>query len=155
MRLRGAITTGKKKCKILREIRKHIAEDNGIIYLSKDCGSDSFYCDGHCAITQAEEKYLENEINDKASKGQRIRIGLKSLMKYTSTFKQPPIDLCGLDMAVRTYYCLKRSGIESLNELSDYTEDEIRNIPNLGNKSFKEIENIMAALNIEFKKDER
>ena len=147
--------TGKKKCKILREIRKQLAEDNGITYLSKDCGSDSFYCDGHCAITQAEEKYLENEINDKASKGQRIRIGLKSLMKDNKAFKQTPIDLCGLDMAVRTYNCLKRAGIESLNELSEYTEDEIRNIPNLGNKSFKEIKNIMVALNIEFKKEER
>ena len=93
--------TGKKKCKILREIRKQIAEDNDITYLSKDCGSDSFYCDGHCAITEAEEKYLENEINDKASKGQRIRIALKSLMKDNKAFKQSPIDLCGLDMAVR------------------------------------------------------
>lgn len=147
--------TGKKKCKILREIRKQIAEDNYITYLSKDCGSDSFYCDGHCAITQAEERYLENEINDKASKGQHIRIGLKSLMKDNNAFKQTPIDLCDLDMAVRTYNCLKRAGIESLNELSDYTEDEIRNIPGLGNKSFKEIKNIMVALNIEFKKDER
>lgn len=143
--------TGRKKCKILREIRKQLAEDNGIIYLSKDCGSDSFYCDGHCIITEAEERYLENEINDKASKGQYIRIGLKSLMKDTSTFKQSPIDLCGLDMAVRTYNCLKRAGIESLNELSDYTEDEIRSMPKLGNKSFKEIRNIMIALNLEFK----
>lgn len=146
--------TGKKKCKILREIRKQIAEDNDITYLSKDCGSDSFYCDGHCAITQAEERYLENEINDKASKGQHIRIGLKSLMKDNNAFKQTPIDLCDLDMAVRTYNCLKRAGIESLDELSDYTEDEIRNIPKLGNKSFKEIRNIMIALNLEFKKQE-
>ena len=44
-----------------------------------------------------------------------------------------------LDLTVRSYNCLKRAGIENVDELTQRTEDEMLRIRNLGKKSFKEI----------------
>jgi DNA-directed RNA polymerase subunit alpha len=49
------------------------------------------------------------------------------------------IKIDDLDFSVRTYNCLKRQGIESLDELKNYTEDELMNIRNFGQKSFDEV----------------
>ena len=42
-----------------------------------------------------------------------------------------------LDLTVRSYNCLKRAGIENVDELTQRTEDEMLRIRNLGKKSFK------------------
>lgn len=44
-----------------------------------------------------------------------------------------------LDFSVRTYNCLKRQGIETLDELRNYTEEELMNIRNFGQKSYDEV----------------
>ena len=44
-----------------------------------------------------------------------------------------------LDFSVRAYNCLKRAGIETLNDLSKKTESEMLKIRNLGQKSLKEV----------------
>ena len=65
--------TGKQKCELLRKIREEIAEQNDIVYLSKDCGHKVCRT-GTCPICEAEVKYLENELNDKAQRGERINL---------------------------------------------------------------------------------
>ena len=65
--------TGKQKCELLRKIREEIAEENNIVYLSKDCGHK--VCrSGTCPICEAEAKYLENELNEKAERGERLNL---------------------------------------------------------------------------------
>jgi len=44
-----------------------------------------------------------------------------------------------LDFSVRTYNCLKRQGIETLDELRNYTPEELMNIRNFGSKSYDEV----------------
>ena len=44
-----------------------------------------------------------------------------------------------LDLSVRSYNCLKRAGIQTIQQLTDKTKSEIEKIRNLGKKSFKEI----------------
>lgn len=65
--------TGKEKCELLKEIRKEIARINNIIYLSAKCDS-KHCCNGTCPICDAEIKYLENELNEKATRGERITL---------------------------------------------------------------------------------
>lgn len=65
--------TGKQKCELLRKIREEIAEKNDIVYLSKDCGHKVCRT-GTCPICEAEVKYLENELNEKAQRGERIEL---------------------------------------------------------------------------------
>lgn len=44
-----------------------------------------------------------------------------------------------LDFSVRTYNCLKRAGVENLNDLTTLPIRSIANIKNLGKKSLREI----------------
>ena len=44
-----------------------------------------------------------------------------------------------LDLSVRSYNCLKRAGIQTVEELTQKTEDEMMRVRNLGKKSLKEV----------------
>ena len=44
-----------------------------------------------------------------------------------------------LELSVRAYNCLKRKGINSIDELTKYTKDEICEIKNFGKKSAQEV----------------
>lgn len=44
-----------------------------------------------------------------------------------------------LDLSVRSYNCLKRAGIQTVDELTQKTEEEMMRVRNLGKKSFKEV----------------
>lgn len=44
-----------------------------------------------------------------------------------------------LDLSVRSYNCLKRAGINSVQELCQRTEDEMMKVRNLGRKSLEEV----------------
>lgn len=56
-----------------------------------------------------------------------------------------------LDLTQRSLNCLKRAGIETLRDLVSRSEDEIQEIRNLGRKSFREIKERVANLNLGFK----
>ena len=49
------------------------------------------------------------------------------------------IKIDDLDFSNRTYNCLKRQGIETLEELAGYNEEELMNIRNFGQKSLDEV----------------
>ena len=55
-----------------------------------------------------------------------------------------------LDLTVRSYNCLKRAGIENVDELTQRTVDEMLRIRNLGKKSFKEIKEKLQAIGKSF-----
>ena len=59
-----------------------------------------------------------------------------------------------LDLSVRSYNCLKKEGILSVEELTDKTELEIQRIKNLGKKSYKEIIQKIKDLGLEFKEED-
>ena len=50
-----------------------------------------------------------------------------------------PISITSLDLSVRSYNCLKRAQIETLDDLSKLTKKELSNIKNLGARSINEI----------------
>lgn len=56
-----------------------------------------------------------------------------------------------LDLTVRSYNCLKRAGISTVEELTQKTEDEMAHVRNLGKKSLKEVKEKLAELNLSFK----
>ena len=61
------------------------------------------------------------------------------------------IKIDDLDFSVRTYNCLKRQGVETLDELRNYTEDEMMNIRNFGQKSFDEVKEKLAEYGLELR----
>jgi len=60
--------TGREKCELLKTVRKKIAEENGIIYLSSECTYRG-KCRGYCEKCDAEARYLESELKRLANTG--------------------------------------------------------------------------------------
>jgi DNA-directed RNA polymerase subunit alpha len=51
-----------------------------------------------------------------------------------------------LDLSVRSYNCLKRAGINSVEELTTKSEDDMMKVRNLGKKSLEEVQKKLAEL---------
>lgn len=51
-----------------------------------------------------------------------------------------------LDLSVRSYNCLKRAGINSVDELTHKSEEDMMKVRNLGKKSLEEVEHKLAEL---------
>lgn len=59
-----------------------------------------------------------------------------------------------LDLSVRSYNCLKRAGINTVEELIKRNEEEMMKVRNLGRKSLEEVEQKLAALGLSLRLDD-
>lgn len=59
-----------------------------------------------------------------------------------------------LDLSVRSYNCLKRAGINTVEELTRKTEDDMMKVRNLGKKSLEEVKAKLANLGLSLKPQE-
>lgn len=59
-----------------------------------------------------------------------------------------------LDLTVRSYNCLKRAGISTVDELTQKSEEEMSRVRNLGKKSLKEVKEKLLALGLSFKSND-
>jgi DNA-directed RNA polymerase subunit alpha len=59
-----------------------------------------------------------------------------------------------LDLSVRSYNCLKRAGINTVQELTQKTEEEMMKVRNLGRKSLEEVQQKLEALNLNLRQNE-
>lgn len=70
--------TGKEKCKLLKAIRREIAETNGIVYLTSECTFEG-ECKGTCPKCDAEIRYLDSEISRLIASGKSVSLAGLSL----------------------------------------------------------------------------
>lgn len=59
-----------------------------------------------------------------------------------------------LDLSVRSYNCLKRAGINTVEELVQRDEDEMMKVRNLGRKSLEEVQQKLAQLGLSLRTNE-
>lgn len=59
-----------------------------------------------------------------------------------------------LDLSVRSYNCLKRAGINTVEELTEKTEEDMMKVRNLGKKSLEEVEQKLESLGLSLKESE-
>ena len=59
-----------------------------------------------------------------------------------------------LDLSVRSYNCLKRTGINTVQELTQKTEEDMMKVRNLGRKSLAEVKEKLAELGLSLRKEE-
>ncbi len=59
-----------------------------------------------------------------------------------------------LDMSVRSFNCLKRAGIDTVEDLVNKTEEEMMKVRNLGKKSLDEVVSRLRALGLDLKREE-
>lgn len=64
--------TGKEKCEFLREIRKNMAEANGILYESRECNFEG-ECSGTCPFCEKEAADLLAALKEKERQGIEIK----------------------------------------------------------------------------------
>ncbi|MCF6465290.1 DNA-directed RNA polymerase subunit alpha [Clostridium sp. Cult2] len=57
-----------------------------------------------------------------------------------------------LDLSVRSYNCLKRAGINTVDELTQKTEEDLMKVRNLGKKSLEEIQEKLGELELSLRK---
>lgn len=86
------------------------------------------------------------ELNDMA-----INMDVMSEATKESGNKVLDMTIEELDLSVRSYNCLKRAGIQTVQELAQKTEDEMIKVRNLGKKSLKEVKEKLNELGLSFK----
>ncbi|MBU9720196.1 MULTISPECIES: DNA-directed RNA polymerase subunit alpha [Bacillaceae] len=59
-----------------------------------------------------------------------------------------------LDLSVRSYNCLKRAGINTVQELTQKTEEDMMKVRNLGRKSLEEVQEKLGELGLGLRKEE-
>ena len=62
---------GKSKCKILKDIRKQIAQDNDIAFVTSECKYQGD-CTGTCPKCEAEVFFLEQELEKRRKTGKKV-----------------------------------------------------------------------------------
>lgn len=166
--------TGKEKCKLLRQIRKEIAEANGIEYIVTDCTYEGDDCRGTCPKCDSEIAYLDAELNKKIIEGELVTLAGLSLDTFDfgiSTVQYPSDEIDDgfdivegdmkegqlnemtieeLELSVRSFNCLKRVGINTVTELVSKTREDMMRVRNLGRKGLEEVENKLISLGLSF-----
>ena len=59
-----------------------------------------------------------------------------------------------LDLSVRSFNCLKRAGINTVEDLISKTQDEMMKVRNLGRKSLEEVINKLAMMGLSLSNEE-
>lgn len=76
---------GKSKCRILKDIRRQIAEDNDIAYITSECTFQG-ECSGTCPKCEAELQYLEKELQKRQAAGKAIAVaGIAATLLLNAT----------------------------------------------------------------------
>ena len=66
-------TNGKNICATLKQVRKCVAEANGIVYDPKECHFEGD-CNGTCPACEAEVRYLEHQLNLLRTAGKAVTV---------------------------------------------------------------------------------
>lgn len=88
---------------------------------------------------------LSNDIND-----------IEVMVEKSDSKKDKALEMSveELDLSVRSYNCLKRAGINTVQELIEKTDSEMMKVRNLGKKSLDEVKKKLAELNLSLREDD-
>ncbi len=80
---------GKSKCKLLKEIRKQIAAENDIAYVTSECKHQGD-CTGTCPKCEAEVRYLEQQLSLRRKAGKAVAVaGVAAALMVTASGCKP------------------------------------------------------------------
>ena len=127
-------------------------------------------------ITDFDKLLLEVETNGTITAKEAISFGAKILNEHLNLFvdlsdeakkaeimiereetkKEKVLEMTieELDMSVRSFNCLKRAGIDTVEDLTNRTEEDMIKVRNLGKKSLEEVIQKLHSLGLDLKKDE-
>ena len=78
------------------------------------------------------------------------------MVEREETIKEKVLEMTidELDLSVRSFNCLKRAGIDTVEDLTNRTEADMIKVRNLGKKSLDEVIQKLRSLNLDLKKEE-
>ena len=78
------------------------------------------------------------------------------MVEREETIKEKVLEMTieELDMSVRSFNCLKRAGIDTVEDLTNRTEEDMIKVRNLGKKSLEEVILKLRSLGLDLKKEE-
>lgn len=88
---------------------------------------------------------LSEEVGSRSTVVERVEAQYEKVLEMT---------IEELDLSVRSFNCLKRAGINTVEDLVDKTEDEMMKVRNLGRKSLEEVMNKLSAMGLSLQKNE-
>lgn len=76
--------------------------------------------------------------------------GVEIMVEKEEDIKEKVLEMTieELDLSVRSYNCLKRAGINTVEELTNKSEDDMMKVRNLGKKSMEEVKHKLAELDL-------
>ena len=100
-------------------------------------------------------KILNEHLNlfvDLSDEAKKIDI----MVEREETIKEKVLEMTieELDMSVRSFNCLKRAGIDTVEDLTNRTEEDMFKVRNLGKKSLEEVIQKLHSLGLDLKKEE-
>ena len=100
-------------------------------------------------------KILNEHLNlfvDLSDEAKKIDI----MVEREETIKEKVLEMTieELDMSVRSFNCLKRAGIDTVEDLTNRTEEDMIKVRNLGKKSLEEVIQKLHSLGLDLKKEE-
>lgn len=126
--------SGKQKCKMLREIRQRIADENDIPYVTHECPHQG-ECMGTCPRCESELRYLEQQLARRASMGKRVAVAALCTGMMLTASGCAPLDrifndrgmgaLSGQMVYVEPKSTPEPEQIELMGEMSYVVEEEI------------------------------
>lgn len=116
------------------------------------------WTDGSLTVTEAislAARILSDHLNPFVELSERaVETQVMLDKEETTTSKHAEVPIEELDLSVRSYNCLKRAGINTIQELTDRSENQMMNVRNLGRKSLDEIQDKLTALGLGFRKED-
>ena len=81
---------------------------------------------------------------------------LDTMVEREETIKEKVLEMTieDLDMSVRSFNCLKRAGIDTVEDLINRTEEDMIKVRNLGKKSLEEVIHKLHSLGLSLKREE-
>ena len=100
-------------------------------------------------------KILNDHLNLFANLSEEMK-GTQILVEREESIKEKVLEMTieELDMSVRSFNCLKRAGINTVEDLICKTEDDMIKVRNLGKKSLEEVIQKLHSLGLDLKREE-
>lgn len=113
---------GKSKCRILKEIRQRIADENDIPYVTRECTYQG-ECSGTCPKCEDELRYLENELKKREALGKSVAVAALCAGMAMSASACTPVDVPESSAPIIESQITGNMAVSSPKENTDATDE--------------------------------
>ena len=118
---------GKNRCRILKQIRQKIADENDIPYVTRECTFRG-ECRGTCPKCEAELKYLEQQLEKRRRLGKSVAVTAVAAGMTASLTACAPVTAAVENLLIKSQPAPRIEVLEGEIELSGDVPDIVGNM---------------------------